>query len=88
MFALNHGTYKHSVPKMQKTFDKLGVYMAKMDTHKIKPSRKARYMILDAMKLGIHKMTAMLNQETRGDVDEEEENDAIEVNGEDGDLDV
>ncbi|KZT63807.1 hypothetical protein DAEQUDRAFT_719004 [Daedalea quercina L-15889] len=90
MFALNHRTYRHSQPKMDKTFKKLATYMAKIGLHKQQP-RTSKYNIKDAKAEGMHKLVAAMKNRTVGleDIAEIGDGDVeAEADGEDGDLDV
>ncbi|KAH9919664.1 hypothetical protein B0H21DRAFT_702077, partial [Amylocystis lapponica] len=86
MFALEHRTFRHSAPDMQRTFKKLATYMRKMDVHILKPGRKSAYVLPDAAEAGLYKLstTDIEDSEMEGGEQELEE----EVNGDDGDLDV
>ncbi|KZT68528.1 hypothetical protein DAEQUDRAFT_711871 [Daedalea quercina L-15889] len=89
-FALNHRTYRHSQPKMDKTFKKLATYMAKIGLHKQQP-RTSKYNIKDAKAEGMHKLVAAMKNRTVGleDIAEIGDGDVeAEADGEDGDLDV
>ncbi|PCH39771.1 hypothetical protein WOLCODRAFT_88293 [Wolfiporia cocos MD-104 SS10] len=87
MFALNHCTYQHSPPKMTKTLAKLALYMLKTNTHKTVPGRKALYLIPEAMQEGKHKLVAAKEIAYEIGLDAES-NVELEVDGENGDLDV
>ncbi|KAL6307299.1 hypothetical protein BKA93DRAFT_747706 [Sparassis latifolia] len=85
MFALDHRTYRHSPPKMQQTFNKLGNYVRQKKTHIRIPGQKAKYIVPDVMEAGMCKLISTEKKEHTNEdgVDVEEEAD-----GENGDLDA
>ncbi|KDQ62452.1 hypothetical protein JAAARDRAFT_54404 [Jaapia argillacea MUCL 33604] len=56
--ALSRRSYKHSPPKMQRTFQKLRVYMKISKTHQVDLTRTTSHVILDFMEEGMMKMIA------------------------------
>ncbi|EPQ58924.1 hypothetical protein GLOTRDRAFT_23636, partial [Gloeophyllum trabeum ATCC 11539] len=53
MFVMDHRTFKHSPPMMQKTINKLVTYMRKMATHAEVPGRKSAHIIPDTLRDGM-----------------------------------
>ncbi|EPQ49752.1 hypothetical protein GLOTRDRAFT_134656 [Gloeophyllum trabeum ATCC 11539] len=88
MLALDHRTFKHSPPKMLKTFNKLADYIQKHATHLYTPGRKAQYVIPDAYTEGMA-MTFTTSKHDRLENEADATTDQeIEADGDDGDLDV
>ncbi|KAL6298183.1 hypothetical protein BKA93DRAFT_820490 [Sparassis latifolia] len=84
MFLLDHRTFKHSPPKMERIFKKLVTYMRKKDTHIHTQGRRTAHVISDAMEAGMCKLVMLEvdgSKANNGDIQEE-------VNLADGDLDV
>ena len=88
MFALPHGTYRHSAPRMMKTFKKIGDYMKKHDIHTAVAGRRAKYEIPDAIDLGINRLWTAANGAESADASGEADTSDVVADGEDGDLDV
>ncbi|CDO77882.1 hypothetical protein BN946_scf184690.g3 [Trametes cinnabarina] len=88
MFALDHRTYRHAAPKMARTLKKLCEYMQAQDAHVTKPKRGTNYAIPDMIEAGICKLMGMSNR-TTNDIDEDSAaDDEVEVDGDEGDLDM
>jgi hypothetical protein len=85
MFCLEHKTTRHSPPKMEKTFAKLGAYMAKEKANEIISGRKSKYRIPDAMGKGI--IGIMMKEDINSGPEWEDLQDDAEVE-DGGDLDV
>ncbi len=88
MFALNHRTYRHSPPKMEKTLQRLCAYMQQKGTHLIQPGprHKSAYSIPDMIDQGLLKLQGVAggaDMAEAGDTEAE-----IIADGEDGDLDI
>lgn len=93
MFALQHRTYKHSPPRLERTFRKLACYMQNTEAHTMIPGRKSAYIVADTAEVGKYKLFigGWSSGESGPGSQSEESRDAegvTSVNAEDGDLDV
>jgi hypothetical protein len=86
MFCLEHKTTRHSPPKMELTFKKLGEYMQKEKTNEEVEGRDG-VEIVDAMSIGMHNA---MSGKIIGDYDGEESDivDEMEEVEDDGSLDI
>ncbi|KAI0639544.1 hypothetical protein C8Q77DRAFT_1046641, partial [Trametes polyzona] len=85
MMALSVRTRRHSIPKMAKTFQKLGRYMEQTHTHVHIPKRASKHVIPNVAEAGLSRMMTM----GLGDnIDEGTDEADMVVDGEHGDLDV
>ncbi|KAF4562617.1 hypothetical protein EYR36_004011 [Pleurotus pulmonarius] len=100
MFHLDHRTVKHSPAKLQTTFRALGTYLDEIKANEFVPGRGVNHSIEDKKSEGIFlgmtkdfKGMRGEDMEMEGDEGEESEDqplgdEELEVEGEDGDLDV
>ena len=85
MFCLEHKTTRHSPPKMELTFKRLGEYMQKEKTNEEVEGRDG-VEIVDAMSIGMHNA---MSGKIAGDYDGESDLvDEIEEVEDDGSLDI
>ena len=86
MFCLEHKTTRHSPPKMELTFKRLGEYMDKEKTNEEVEGRDG-IEIVDAMSVGMHNA---VTGKISGDYDGEESDIADEMDEveDDGSLDI
>lgn len=86
MFCLEHLTTRHSLPKMELTFKRLGEYMQKEKTNEEVEGRDG-VEIIDAMSIGMHNA---MSGKIVGDYDVEESDivDEMEEVEDDGSLDI
>ena len=86
MFCLEHKTTRHSPPKMELTFKRLGEYMQKEKTNEEVEGRDG-VEIIDAMSIGMHNA---MSGKIVGDYDVEESDivDEMEEVEDDGSLDI
>jgi hypothetical protein len=86
MFCLDHKTTRHSPPKMELTFKRLGDYMRKEMTNEEVKGRDG-ITIIDAMSVGMHNaMSGKIAGDSDGD--DIEIADEMEEVEDDGSLDV
>ncbi|KAI1783103.1 hypothetical protein LXA43DRAFT_904272, partial [Ganoderma leucocontextum] len=87
MFALEHRTYRHTAPKMEKTFRKLRTYMEVNNAHIVTPSRATKHAVSNMIDDGTYKLMEMMNE---GDGENLTDGVVIEdeIDGDSGDLDV
>lgn len=98
MFHLDHRTIKHSPAKLQTTFRALGAYLDEIKANEFVPGRGVNHSIEDKKSEGIFlgmtkDFKGMRGEDMEMEGEEGEENEALgdeelEVEGEDGDLDV
>ena len=86
MFCLEHKTTRHSPPKMELTFKRLGKYMEKEKTNQ-EMEGKDGFKIVDAMLVGMHNA---MSGKIVGDYDGEESDiaDKMDEVEDDGSLDI
>ena len=86
MFCLEHKTTRHSPPKMELTFKRLGEYMQKEKTNEEVEGGDG-VEIVDAMSIGMHNA---MSGKIVGDYDVEESDivDEMEEVEDDGSLDI
>ncbi|CDO69126.1 hypothetical protein BN946_scf185042.g28 [Trametes cinnabarina] len=88
MFALNHRTYRHLAPKMERTLKKLRTYVETHEVHVVKRARSTKHLVPDVAELGVNKLlSAGMDLDGAGDADDAMDGE-IEVNGNEGDLEV
>ena len=85
MFCLEHKTTRHSPPKMELTFKRLGEYMQKEKTNEEVEGRDG-VEIVDAMSIGMHNaMSGKIVGDYDGESDLVDEMEEVE---DDGSLDI
>ena len=85
MFCLEHKTTRHSPPKMELTFKRLGEYMQKEKTNEEVEGRDG-VEIVDAMSIGMHNaMSGKIVGDYDGESDFVDEMEEVE---DDGSLDI
>ena len=88
MFCLEHKTTRHSPPKMELTFKRLGEYMQKEKTNE-KVEGRDGVEIVDAMSIGMHNaMSGKIVGDYNGELEESDNVDEMEEVEDDGSLDI